>query len=128
MSKEIRLLIEPKARKKIVKELSLDPEIAGAVSKMGLSMEPPGSEREVRLAEYLKKSLPIRDETLEGKVDAAGKKELETLLKDKIWEKEGAELVSLVKDRLNKRGLEYTYLDVVVITFMIARTIILGKE
>ena len=124
MSKEIRLLIEPKARKKIVKELSLDPEIAGAVSKMGLSMEPPGSEREVKLAEYLK----VRDEILEGKVDAAGKKELETLLKDKIWEKEGAELVSLVKDRLNKRGLEYTYLDVVVITFMIAGTIILGKE
>jgi len=124
MSKEIRLLIEPKARKKIVKELSLDPEIAGAVSKMGLSMEPPGSEREVKLAEYLK----VRDEILEGKVDAAGKKELETLLKDKIWEKEGAELVSLVKDRLNKKGLEYTYLDVVVITFMIARTIILGKE
>ncbi|MCD6232731.1 hypothetical protein J7K28_09005, partial [Candidatus Aerophobetes bacterium] len=87
MSKEIRLLIEPKARKKIVKELSLDPEIAGAVSKMGLSMEPPGSEREVKLAEYLK----VRDEILEGKVDAAGKKELETLLKDKIWEKEGAE-------------------------------------
>lgn len=124
MSKEIRLLIEPKARKKIVKELSLDPEIAGAVSKMGLSMEPPGSEREVKLAEYLK----VRDEILEGKVDAAGKKELETLLKDKIWEKEGAELVSLVKDRLNKKGLEYTYLDVVVITFMIAGTIILGKE
>jgi len=124
MSKEIRLLIEPKARKKIVKELSLDPEIAGAVSKMGLSMEPPGSEREVKLAEYLK----VRDEILEGKVDAAGKKELETLLKDKIWEKEGAEVISLVKDRLNKRGLEYTYLDVVVITFMIAGTIILGKE
>ena len=124
MSKEIRLLIEPKARKKIVKELSLDPEIAGAVSKMGLSMEPPGSEREVKLAEYLK----VRDEILEGKVDAAGKKELETLLKDKIWEKEGAEVISLVKDRLNKRGLEYTYLDVVVITFIIARTIILGKE
>ena len=127
MSKEIRLLIEPKARKKIVKELSLDPEIAGAVSKMGLSMEPPGSEREVKLAEYLK-GLSIRDEILEGKVDAAGKKELETLLKDKIWEKEGAEVISLVKDRLNKRGLEYTYLDVVVITFMIAGTIILGKE
>ena len=126
MSK-LELIILPERREELARKLSVDPEIAKEVSRMGLSMEPPGSDREIRFAEYLE-NMKISTDTLKGSADKAKmQRELKMLLEDKIWKERGLNLISLVKDRLERNRVEYTHLDALVIAFLIARIIILGK-
>ncbi|RLE11615.1 hypothetical protein DRI96_05905 [Candidatus Aerophobetes bacterium] len=118
---EHKLKIPYSLRRKLVKKLSLVPEIASSVSEMGLSMQLQEDKKEIELARYLNSINVSLD-------DLKGDKAPSFIVDDPVWEIFGGDLLRLVKKELIKEGVVFTNEDAVFLSFLIADLIINGES
>ena len=118
---EHKLKIPYSLRRKLVKKLSLVPEIASSVSEMGLSMQLQEDEKEIELARYLNSINVSLD-------DLKGDKAPSFIVDDPMWEIFGGKLLRLVKKELIKEGIVFTHEDAVFLSFLITNLIINGES